>query len=92
MEEPHIFNMRILTLSWPWALFGSKFWGCLRRLRMLTKNNRNNIEEHYGMHLFANWMRQNHKKFLKSFLEKGGCQAEITTDVSFLGLMESSRD
>ena len=44
------------------------------------------------MQLFANWMRENHKKFLKSFLEKGGCKAEITTDVSFLGLMESSRD
>ena len=26
MEEPHFFNMRMLKLSWRWALFGSKFW------------------------------------------------------------------
>ena len=26
MEEPHIFNMQMQMLSWPWALFGYKFW------------------------------------------------------------------
>ena len=25
-ESPHIFNIRMLILSWPWALFGLRFW------------------------------------------------------------------
>ena len=26
IESPHIFNMRMLILSWPWALFELRFW------------------------------------------------------------------
>ena len=31
----------------------------------------NNTEGHYGMHLFGNWVRQNHENVLKQFSEKG---------------------
>ena len=26
IDFPHSFNMRILNMSWPWALLGSSFW------------------------------------------------------------------
>ena len=29
----------------------------------------NNQKAHYGIHLFANWMRQNHEKVLEEFLK-----------------------
>ena len=41
------------------------------------------------MRLFANWTRQNDEKILKQFLEKG-CAAEITTELIFLDVVESS--
>ena len=28
----------------------------------------NNTDVHYDMHLFANWMKQNHEKVLEQFL------------------------
>ena len=47
------------------------------------KNNKNYFSSNkdrmtcYGLWLFTNWMRRNHKKILKTFLEKEGFQAEI---------------
>ena len=32
----------------------------------------NNTKAHYGMHLFANWRRQNVKKVFEQILEKEG--------------------
>ena len=49
----------------------------------------NNTETHYGLHLFANWMRKKHDKILKRFLEKEGCETEITTELMFLDLVKS---
>ena len=69
------------------------------RLKVLRRNGdskkyltSNNIEVHYGMYLFANWMRQNRGKVLKQFLEKEGCEAKIATENMFLDLVESSTD
>ena len=42
------------------------------------------------MHLFPNRMRQNHEKSVEQFLEKKGCRAEITTELIFFDLLESS--
>ena len=43
----------------------------------------NNAEAHCSMNLFTYCMGQNHEKFLKQFLKKKGCEAEITTELMF---------
>ena len=50
----------------------------------------NNTEADYHMYLFANWMRQSREKVLEQFLEKEECKTEITTELMFLDLVESS--
>lgn len=46
----------------------------------------NNAEAHCSMNVFTCCMGQNYEKFLQQFLEKEGCEAEITTEPMFLDL------
>ena len=52
----------------------------------------NNTMAQYGMELFSNSMRENHRNALKQFLEVGRCNTEITTEYIDLDLIESSSD
>ena len=46
----------------------------------------NNVEAHCSIHLFTDWMGQNHKKFVEHLLENERYETEIATELMFLDL------
>ena len=67
-EELHIYGMRMLMLSWPWALFGYKSWIILgnrleKNLQKINDCRLNNERELASFFFIKSVVLQNIKKF-----------------------------
>ena len=80
IELPHISIIRILIISWPWALFGSNFWITFAmsfQLKLmeeitfsliLNKNKESTLELFIGEHWLAKTLLKNSALYLVLYL------------------------